>query len=300
MENESSNTKGYKIAIGILLVIIAVMAWMLLNTRTKVVTLVKEKDLQSIELQGELDSLLNEHERVKSAYGRLSDSLLSKDSVILAHADEIKKLLNTTQYDYYKVKKKLEQLRRISQGYVHQIDSLFTVNAELREENTQIKTVYKREQTINEELNKDKKLLTEKMNSAAVLKAYKITTLPLKVRGTAKERDTDKASRVDRIKVCFTLSENKLVIPGRRNVYLRIARPDKLILTHGRSNEYSFTAQGETLQYSTMEAVDYDGASSDLCLNYNTNAKEELPKGTYNVSVYADGREIGQSSFVLK
>jgi len=299
MENESSKTTGYKIAIGVLLVIIAVMAYMLLSTRTKVVTLVREKNTQSIELQSELDSLMNEHERVKSSYGKLSDSLSNKDSVILANAAEIKKLLGTT-YDYYKVKKKLELLRKISQGYVHQIDSLFTVNAELKEENSQIKSVYKNEQTKNEELNKDKQQLTEKITSAAVLKAYKITAVPLKVRGSDKERDTDKASRVDKIKVCFTLSENKLVTPGKRYVYIRIARPDKLILSHGRSDEYTFTVQGETLQYSTMEAVDYDGTSSDLCFNYKTNAKQELLKGTYIVTVYADEREIGQNSFVLK
>ena len=299
MENEPVKTTGYKVVIGILLVIIAVMAWMMLNTRTKVVTLVKEKNTQSIELQSELDSLMNEHERVKSSYGTLSDSLSNKDSIILANAAEIKKLLGTT-YDYYKVKKKLEQLRRISQGYVHQIDSLFTVNAELKQENSQIKSVYKNEQSKNEELNKDKQQLTEKISSAAVLKAYKISAVPMKVRGSDKERATDKASRVDKIKVCFTLSENKLVTPGRRYVYLRIARPDKLILSHGRGDDYSFDAQGETLQYSTTEAVDYDGTSSDLCLNYNTNGKEDMLKGTYFVTVYADGREIGQSSFVLK
>jgi hypothetical protein len=299
MENEPVKTSGYKVAIGILLIITAVMVCMMLSTRSKVVSMTKEKDLQSTELQGELDSLMNEHERVKASYGKLSDSLSNKDSIILANADEIKKLLGS-QYEYYKVKRKLDLLRRISQGYVHQIDSLFTVNAELKDENNHIKSVYRQEQSRNEELNKDKQQLTEKMNSAAILKAYKITAVPQKVRGTDKERNTDKASRVDKIKVCFTLSENKLVSPGRRNVYLRIARPDKAILSHGKGDEYSFTAQGETLQYSTMEAVDYDGTSSDICLNYNTNGKDDLPRGTYNVTIYADERDIGQASFVLK
>ena len=299
MENQPVNTIGYKVTIGILLVVIAIMAWMILNTRTTVVTLVKEKDLQRTELQTELDSLINEHARVKTSYGKLSDSLLQKDSIIMANAAEIKKLLGT-QYEYYKVKKKLELLRKISQGYVHQIDSLFTVNTALKEENTQIRGNYQREQTKNEELNKDKVLLTDKINSAAVLKAYKITVLTLKTKSGDKERATDKASRVDKIKICFTLSENKLVSTGSRSVYLRIARPDKLILTHGRSDEYSIKIQGESLQYSTMQSVNYDGTAMDLCPFYNIYSKDVLMKGTYLVSVYADGREIGQTSFVLK
>jgi hypothetical protein len=299
MENQPVNTIGYKVTIGILLAVIVIMAWMLMNNRTTVVTLVKEKDLQRTELQSELDSLLNEHARVKSSYGKLSDSLLQKDSIIMANAAEIKKLLGT-QYEYYKVKKKLELLRKISQGYVHQIDSLFTVNAALKEENSQIKGNFQREQTKNEELNKDKSQLTERINSAAVLKAYKITVQALKTKAGDKERETDKASRVDKIKICFTLSENKLVSTGSRSVYVRIARPDKLILTHGRSDEYVVKVQGEDLQYSTMQSVNYDGTAMDLCLNYNIYSKDTLLKGTYLISVYADGREIGQSSFVLK
>jgi hypothetical protein len=299
MENQPVNTIGYKVTIGILLAIIAVMVWMLLNNRTTVVTLVKEKDLQRTELQSELDSLLNEHARVKSSYGKLSDSLSQKDSLIMANAAEIKKLLGT-QYEYYKVKKKLELLRKISQGYVHQIDSLFTVNAALKEENSEIRGNYQREQTKNEELNKDKSQLTDKINSAAVLKAYKITVQALKNRAGDKERETDKASRVDKIKICFTLSENRLVSTGSRSVYVRIARPDKLILTHGRSDEYVVKIQGEDLQYSTMQSVNYDGSAMDLCLNYNIYSKDTLLKGTYLISVYADGHEIGQTSFLLK
>jgi len=299
MENQPVSTVGYKVTIGILLAVIVVLAWMLMSNRTTVVTLVKEKDLQRTELQSELDSLLSEHARVKSSYGKLSDSLTQKDSIIMANAAEIKKLLGT-QYEYYKVKKKLELLRKISQGYVHQIDSLFTVNAALKEENSQIRGNYQREQTKNEELNKDKSQLTEKITSAAVLKAYKITVQTLKTRAGDKERETDKTSRVDKIKICFTLGENKLVSTGSRSIYVRIARPDKLILTHGRSDEYVVKIQGEDLQYSTMQSVNYDGSAMDLCLNYNIYSKDTLLKGTYLISVYADGREIGQTSFVLK
>ena len=299
MGNEPSNTIGYKITISILLVIIAVLTLAVFNTCTEGATLSKEKDLQRLELQRELDSLMNEHERVKSAYGKLSDSLWVKDSIILANADEIKKLLGN-HYEYYKLKKKIELLRKISLGYVQQIDSLFTVNAELKDENNQIKSVYKREQSKNEELNKVKQQLTEKMNSAAVLKAYKITVEPQKMMGADKVRDTDKASRVDKIKICFMLSENKLVTPGQRNVYSRISRPDNLILSHSRGDEHSFTTQGETLQYSSMITIDYRGISSDLCLNYNTNGESDLPKGTYSVFIYTDGYKIGQSSFILR
>ncbi len=50
--------------------------------------------------------MMVEHQRIKDEYGAISDSLFVKDSIIEANAIEIKKLLNT-EWEYYKIKKKL-------------------------------------------------------------------------------------------------------------------------------------------------------------------------------------------------
>ena len=130
MDQKPVNTLGYKIAIGVLLAIIAVMTWMLLNQRKEVITLVKNNDSQEIALQSELDSLIAEHERVKISYGELSNSLAERDSVIKLKAREIKQLLGA-KTELAVVKRKLAQLQIITQGYEQQIDSLFTVNRKL-------------------------------------------------------------------------------------------------------------------------------------------------------------------------
>ena len=51
---------------------------------------VEEKD----NLQAELDALIQEHNKIKAEYGDLSNQLSEKDSIILANAAEIKKLIN--------------------------------------------------------------------------------------------------------------------------------------------------------------------------------------------------------------
>lgn len=287
------------IIIAVLIAALALLAWLYLSTRSRLGNLVEEKETQRMELQHELDSLINEHNNIKLEYGSLSDSLAGKDSIIQANALEIRKLLDT-QYEFFKVKKKLDKLRSISQGYLRQMDSLYTVNRELREENEQIRSSYQKEQLKSTSLQKDKEALAEKVSMAAVLKAYKITGQG--VRGSnEKERVTDKAKRVEKIKVCFTLSENSLLSAGRKEVYVRISRPDKMILTRGKGDEYSFTYKGEILQYSMKETVNYQNQAIDLCLYWiNRSSKEDLPEGVYVVSVYSDDFEIGQSSFELK
>ena len=89
MDKKPVNTLAYKISIGVLLAIIAVMAWMLINQKREIVLQEKDSGNIQMELQNQLDSLLTEHERVKVSYGELSNSLSERDSIINAKAREI-------------------------------------------------------------------------------------------------------------------------------------------------------------------------------------------------------------------
>ena len=89
-------------------------------TINKVYTQVEAKN---VELQSELNELLAEHERIKEQYGELSEQLSEKDSIIMAGAAEIEKLINS-QADYNRIKKQLARLQNISQEYVQEMDDL--------------------------------------------------------------------------------------------------------------------------------------------------------------------------------
>jgi len=298
MDTKPVNTLAYKISIGVLLVIIAIMAWMLINQKTEIKTQVINSDNQQMELKGQLDSLLAEHERVKVSYGELSNSLSERDSIIKVKAIEIKQLLGSKS-ELAVVKQKLAQLQEITQVYEHQIDSLFTVNRKLKDENEKIKIDYNLVQQKTIDLSKDKEVLNEKITGAAVLKAYKISAIAYKTSGVDKEKVTDKAARADKIKVCFTVSENKLVSSGYKRFFVRIARPDNVILTRGPA--YTFQFLGQTLQFSAMETLNYEGDAADICTSFEkTINSTELLKGRYYVNIFTEDREIGQTSFELK
>jgi len=298
MDDRPVNTLGYKITISVLIIVVVVLAYMLMNQKKEVVTITQTTNIEKNELQSELDSLLAEHERVKAEYGTLSDSLLEKDSIIRLKANEIKKLLSVSS-ELGAVKQKLFQLQMITKGYERHIDSLYTVNRKLRQENEKIRTDYNLEQQKTADLSKDKEQLNEKISGAAILKAYKVTATPFKIRGENKEKITDKASRTDKIKVCFTIGENKLVSSGYQRFFVRIAKPDKSILSRGPA--YTFQFLGQTLQFSAMETLNYEGEASDICTYYEQPAKaNDLPKGHYIVSIFTEDRLIGESSFDLK
>jgi len=130
MEEQTTNTKTYKIIIGIFILALLILVIWTFRQRTQLTSLIQEKELEKTDLQHQLDSVITEHNKTKQAYGALSDSLKSKDSVIQANAVEIRNLLGT-KWEYQKVSKKLARLQIIAQGYVRQMDSLYTVNQEL-------------------------------------------------------------------------------------------------------------------------------------------------------------------------
>lgn len=299
-KKESKNNKlVWIIAIAIVVIIAGYFAWNNSSLKADYDRLSQEKEIMRTELQSELDSLMSEHELIKTEYGQLSDSLFVKDSLITANAKEIKDLLNY-KWEYVKVKKKLDQLRVVARTYVHQMDSLYTVNNELVEENKEIKAKYNEEKTINKTLSKEKAQLADKIVEASVLKAYNMKATAFYAKKTGKEKETTKARRVDIVEVCFTLSKNVVIEPGQKDVYIRIARPDHKILTPGVAEEYVFEYKGEKIQYSIFEKVEYDNEARPLCLRWIKKFENvEMQSGVYEITVFADGEEIGTVNLTL-
>lgn len=298
MEEKTNYSRKLKLWISVFAIIILALLFWLFIQRSQLMKLIREKEVEKTELQKELDSLMTEHNNIKTAYGSLSDSLASKDSIIQANATEIRKLLDT-QYEYNKVRKRIALLQKIAQGYVHQMDSLYTVNRELKEENERIRQEVRSEQNKNQTLVKDKEELTQRMNEAAILRAYNVNVTAYKVSPGAKETPTDKASRTDRLKICFTLGENPLVPVGKRSVYIRVMRPDNVVVI--KSKYDTFTFNGQTLPFSIREDVPYQGKSMNVCVSWSKKDSDQpAMKGKYTVTVFTDEAEIGQGTFELR
>ena len=294
------NTTGYKVTIGILIAIIAVLLWTLLYSREEIKAVNIQKEEIRMDLTGELDSLMVQHTEVKRDYGELSEQAAQKDSVIAANAKEIKKLIAKSS-DYRRIKRKLNYLRQIHQSYIDQLDSIYTENHKLKEDlqiaNAKINKTTKKANKLEAE----KDQLSQIVETGAVLRAYNVKGSTFRLRGkTKRETQTFKARRVDRVKIKFTVGENPLAKAGKRYAYVRIARPDGLIISEGKGDEYSFMAGETRLQYSLKQEVDYQNKSINIELNWDKKSDTPAMEGTYHIAIYLDGKQIGQSSFSLE
>lgn len=259
-----------------------------------------EKEMQRLDFQAEVDSLMKVHNELKESYGELSLELAEKDSIIQADAVEIKKLLDS-QWDYNRIKKKVAALQDISQRYVRQMDSLYTVNRELVAENERIREEFQAERRQNTNLTRQKEELTNKVNQAATMRISNYKAKAVRFKGSGKESDTDRASRAERIRIDFNVAANELIEPGTKLFYVRIADPKRAIISKGTGDEYSFKSNGETLQFTEKVRVNYDGTETAVRAYYVKPDAYELMPGTYFVDVYEQGGKlIGQTTVDLK
>ncbi len=185
-------------------------------------------------------------------------------------------------------------MKKKTENYIFLIDSLTGDNQRLVSESTEMQKEYK---NIVEEYSvtqKEKERLKSRLLNTSKLSVYKISGTGVYYK-LNDEKETSSANKSAKLKICFKIMENAFVHKGTKNIYLRIAIPNGKIFTPGR--EYTFEYNGEVLNYSIRELIDYQQKEMDLCTFWKV--KEPLKPGTYNISIYIDDSKVGEGSFIL-
>lgn len=296
-----SEQKGgivFKVLTGVFVVATIIAVYFFMTTKTELTGLLEEKEAQRVELQANLDGLMADHNQLKADNGELTATLAEKDLEIQAKAKEIEEALKF-KWSFYSVNKKFKELQEVSKGYEIQIAELKEANKELTAENAMVKGKFAAEQQKTSELSKIKAHLTEKVNKASVLKTFEVYATGLKIKSSGKEAATDKARRINNVKVTFGVAKNVIAKAGTRNFYIRIAQPDSKILSDGEGDEFAFSFKGEKLQFSIAKSVEY--ANDNMMVNcYYALGTQKLVAGEYKVEVYEGNNVIGHASFIVR
>ncbi len=246
-------------------------------------------------LEEQKKSLTNELQDMMSEYEGLKSDNDSLNRQIDKQQNKIKQLLNINATNLEKIKiykKELTTLREIMKSYIVQIDSLNAKNQKLVSENTVVKGALDDARKNNDNLSKEKEDLNSKVQVASVLNAKNINVTPMNKRG----KDTEKAVRVTKIKVCFTIRENPIATVGDKEVFLRITRPDDLVLALSEQDVFDYG--GNKIAFSAKRSVTYENKDIDLCIFWDNTG--QLIPGNYKVDLFCEGKMIGTNTFALK
>lgn len=288
-----------KLYIGIIVVLTAVVGFLAYKVYTQKETIVYVNEQNQI-ISDERETLALDLEMMRMSYDTLQTDNEEMITRIEEQRTEIEKLIKKAKnkdYDLSKLKKETETLRTIMKGYIHTIDSLNIENERLLAERNQMEGRAVTAEERSKQLEQDVNTRDEVINKGSVLSAGEFTNTGVFVRSNGKEEETDRASRAEGLKSCFTVRKNQIVKPGARNVYLRIIAPDGKVLPN-KSGSPTIKVGGTEEVYSVSREIEYQNNDLDVCVYYE--AQGDLAKGSYKIFIYENGNTIGSTDVVLR
>ena len=255
----------------------------------------KFKDLSGDYSRLEMDKeqVVFDLEKLRFSYDTLNIENSMMLAEISAQRDKIDGLITIVKngnWELGKAKKEAATLRVIMKGYIVTIDSINQLNQALTEENTAMRDRVKEVQVINEKLEERQENMEEIIEVGRVLQCTEINVVGIRVTQTGRQRETARADRVEMIKVCFTLLENKIAEPGNKVINLRVTDLEGNVLLPNNDGGYSATRN-----------IDYSNDRLDACVFYSVDIETNaLISGEYTIEILEQEVVIGSSILNLR
>ena len=299
--NENRKKSGLLwVLIGLLAITNAVTFWMYLQEKNNGNKTIFLKEQIIIER----DNVKNELLQLQIDYGSLKTNDAALQAEIDAKKAEIDELLANAEkhkgdpYIIAKLKKETETLREIMRGYVRTIDSLGTLNKTLIIEKDNVLKDLATEKGKITNLNKEKDDLSATVQKGSILSCFNVSAKGVKFKsGGKKEIETTKASRTQKIKVSFSLGENKIAKSGENTVYVRIVTPDGKEMAKSYDDNYRFTFNKSGGYFAGKETLNY--ANTEISGVTYCEGQGELVPGNYIIEITCDGALIGNTTLRL-
>ncbi len=279
------------IVLSVVLVAVVVMFFMQRHDHNIILNEIKaEKD----SIQFELTEIASSYDSLKTENDTINEALYvaqAKVKDLLLEVEQTKKISYSKISGY---QQQVTTLRGIMRDFVVQIDSLNARNEQLMAENREVKEQYKQSEQEKKQLSKEKERLQQNLKRAAMLETRELIASPLNERS----KETKYARRAAKIKIYFVLGNNATAKRGPKNIYARIMRPDQLLMVKSENDVFQF--EDLKIQYSAMREVVYEGKDLPVAIFWDNTNEPELMPGEYVVNLFADGNEIGETTFTIK
>lgn len=246
-----------------------------------------EKDV----LQKEFDASLVRLDDLTGKNVELQKALESNNSEISQAKTRIQAILsksNATEVELKEARGLIRSLNGRIESYEKQIASLKNENTKLTVERDSMVT--------------DNSVLQQKVSLGKILHASNIRMIPIDLRRNGKkEKETNKARRVDMLRISFDIDENRLVESGEKELKIRIQNPDGDLLSNAALGSGSVVKKnGEILYYSIGKLIELEANSPVKDIDVDWKQSFDYQKGVYSVEIYYDGYLIGSGKAGLK
>lgn len=251
----------------------------------------QQADTSLAQLQNEYNASLARLDDLTGKNAQLDKQLKDKDSEIEKTKARIKELLtksNATKADLAEAKTLIVGLNTKISNYEEQI-------AALKQENSNLTS--QRDSVV--QTNTD---LEGKIDLAKILHASNIRMKGVNlVRSGRKEKETEKAKRVDLLRITFDIDENRVTESGDKTLQICIIDPANELLSNAAFGSGSFqNAEGKTKYYSVSKTIKLQVDQPLHDINVDWQQTTDYTKGVYTVEIYHKGYLIGKGMVSLR
>jgi hypothetical protein len=291
MENQNNNSglKSLVIVLSVLFALSLVYIYKLTtdvnSTEAKLTTTLSEKD----QVMKDLKDLKTTYDAAIAENTSMSDELIAERDKVVALMEKLK----NSNGDVSKYKKQYLVLESKMKGLVAENEILKKDNTVLKVQRDSTIVVLDESKKSNKELAGQNENLTKTVEKGSKLAIVNLKSSAFIVRSSGKEIATDKASRVDVLKVSFTIAENSIAKSGERKYYVQVIDSKNNVMGERQTERFA----DKTLTYSYIANVKYDNKTIDVVNNIKA---DKLEKGTFYVNIFDNGQLISNAIFTLK
>ncbi|NJX15558.1 chromosome partitioning protein ParA [Tamlana crocina] len=294
MENSKSNT-GLKVALGIALVLFLATGFYTMNLYKKSNETQKELTAEKELVMNDLNAMAKQYDEAIGENEIANADLVEARARIQGLIDSLK-ISETNVKSLWRYKSKYMSLQK-------EMDVLLAQNDSLRIENSYLATsldstrVRLEERTIfTDSLLVQNNALAEVVENASALNTVGLKGFGVIERTSGKLIPTERARRVDKIRVCFTVAKNALVSEGDQELYVQVIGPKNNIL--GLNQQVQFGEK--TFNYSVISKFNYENTSLNVCEFVASKEDADFEEGRYVVNVFNEKDLVSTTEFTLK
>ncbi|MBR2947836.1 MAG: hypothetical protein IKC17_04525 [Bacteroidales bacterium] len=273
-------------SIAVILAIVFFFVWRDRQAMIEDLTIDKEALTEElVSLQGEYSVLSSDNDSLNLQLDREREKV---DQLL----ERIQKTEASNRSKIRQYEKELGTLRSIMKHYIVQIDSLNTLNTELRKDAADARRIAKESAEKYAQLSKTTDEYAKLVEKGSEVKGRGVNVVAI----NKSNKETDRSSRVVKLKTCLSLVENSIAQKGPMVVYIRVKGPDGILMTNDQQR--LFTSASEQMVYTESREVDYQGVEVEVCVYFA--AEQGFTKGLYTVEAYTAAGLLGTGEILLK
>lgn len=235
-----------------------------------------------------LDDLVSQNSEMESELNNRDGEIQKLRNQI----DAIIKNKNATAAELGKAKRLISTLNNRVETYEERIAALESDNQRLDKE----KNILQEER---DEIDAEREQLAK---LGSILHVSNIRMMPIDLRrGGKKVKETERANRVDVLRIKFDIDENRIRQTSVTEFYLRITGPRGGVLSNAAYGSGVTTLDnGETVNYTLSKLIEvpYNTEVNDVVVDWNQDRDYE--SGDYRIEIYQGGFKVGSGNVSLR